>query len=165
MPMSLTEKEYYAFIEEYTAFLDRMLDDEKAKLIALQNKSLSKIEHNIAVSQANAKQLENYEIKRVSMQAKAGYEGMSFRQIIESYPKDAQSKFWQLYDRFERSVGGIRFHNDKSMAVAKDNMMAIDPSAVLSGSARPAGSSQTTNPYKRIKEEQDEQNSILETKV
>ncbi len=165
MPMSLPQKEYFAFIEEYTGFLERMLADEKSKLLALQSKSLAKIEQSIAVSQANAKQLENYEIKRMALQQKCGFGGLTFRKIIEGYPKDAQSPFWQMYDRFERSVGGIRFHNDKSMAVARDNMMDIDPSAVLPGAANAGGSGQATNPYAKLKRQQDAQSSILETKI
>ncbi|MDL2252741.1 hypothetical protein LJC49_01530 [Ruminococcaceae bacterium OttesenSCG-928-I18] len=165
MSLSPAQKEYYSFIEEYTGFLESMLADEKGKLLALQSRDLSKIEHSIAVSQANAKQLENYEVKRVSMQAKAGYGSLSFRQIIESFPKEIQSPFWQLYDRFERSVGEIRFHNDKSMAVARDNMLALDPSAVLPGAGAGSGEGQSTNPYKKFREEQDGQSSILETKI
>ena len=164
MALTPAQKEYYAFVREYTGFLERMLADEKAKLLALQSKDLPKIEHSIAASQANAKQLENYEIKRVAMQAKSGYEGLSFRQIIETYPKDDQSDFWQLYNRFERHVGDIRFHNDKSMAVARDNMLAIDPSAALPGASGQEGP-KSSNPYKKIRDEQDMQNSILETKI
>ncbi len=161
MPMSLVQQEYYSFLQEYTGFLEQMLDDEKSKLQALMSKDLARIEQSITTSQANAKQLENYETKRSSMQAKAGYAGQSFRQIIETFPRETQSSFWQLYDRFERSVGGIRFHNDKSMAVARDNMMAIDPSAALPGTAgRPP-----SNPYSKMRQAQDGQASILETKI
>ncbi len=161
MPMSPVQQEYYSFLEEYTAFLGRMLEDEKGKLQALLSKDLPRIEHSITNSQANAKQLENYEIKRSALQAKAGYAGQSFRQIIAAYPSEMQSAFWQLYDRFERCVGGIRFHNDKSMAVARDNMVSIDPSAVLPHTA----SGVPTNPYSKIRQAQDAQANILETKI
>lgn len=160
MPVSGTQQDFLTFVEEYTEFLERMTDDESEKLSALNSRDLERIERSIAVSQANAKRLENYEVKRISMQAKAGYEGMTFDQLIERADPMEQGWLRQLFARFERSVNEIRFRNDKSMAVARDNMLALDPEAAL-----PAGKTPAQNPYAKIKKEAGEQTNILETKV
>lgn len=157
-------KEYQEFVElmvDYTAFLGQMVRDENEKLVALSSRELPRIEHSISVSQANAKQLANFEAKRAAAQEKAGYSGLSFRQLIEQAPQGEQEKLWQLFTRFEGNVAEIRFFNDKSMAVARDGMIEVDPASVLPGlsGARP------NNPYEKIREEQHEQSNILETKV
>ncbi|MGD9559933.1 MAG: hypothetical protein AB7V55_04920 [Oscillospiraceae bacterium] len=161
MAMSKPHEEFVAFMVDYTAFLGRMRADESDKLKALSSRELSRIEHSITVSQANAKQLENFEARRLALQAAAGYEGMSFRQLIEQVPPEEQDRLWQLFSRFEGNVAEIRFFNDKSMAVARDNMIEVDPSAVLAGQ----GGAKASNPYEKIREEQSQQSSILETKV
>ena len=62
-----------------------------------------------------------------------------------------------MFERFVRSGNAIRFHDDKSMSVARDTMLRVDPGAVLPGAK--------ANPYSRIKKEQDDQNGMLETKI
>lgn len=161
MPLSTAQQDFLAFVEEYTQFLERMTLDEGEKLSALGSRDLERIERSIAVSQANAKQLENYELKRIDQQAKAGYGGLTFPQLVEQAEPALQGKMRQLFGRFERSVKEIRFRNDKSMAVAKDNMMSVDPEAVLPG----AGAGKAQNPYARFKEEEAAANNILEKKV
>lgn len=153
--------EFMDFMVEYTDFLGRMRLDENSKLAALTSRELPKIESSIAASQANAKQLENYEARRMALQNEAGLAGLSFRQVIERAPDAAQSGLWALFDRFEHTVSEIRFLNDKSMSVARDNMIDIDPEAVLPGAA----GAKTENPYEKLRKGQSGQGSILETKV
>ena len=156
-----TYEEFVTFMVEYTAFLGRMKADENSKLAALSSRDLSRIEHSIMVSQANAKQLENYEIKRQTLQAAAGFTGLTFRQLIDQAPLDEHDRLWQLFDCFENNVAQIRFYNDKSMAIARDNMIEIDPSSVLPGQP----GAKANNPYEKIKQKQNESSKILETKV
>ncbi|MDL2327149.1 hypothetical protein LJC64_00605 [Ruminococcaceae bacterium OttesenSCG-928-A11] len=158
MPTSQAHDEFVSFMVDYTAFLARMRTDENDKLAALSSRDLSRIERSISVSQANAMQLDNFEARRQALQAAAGYEGLSFRELIAKAPGEDQDRLWQLFTRFEGNVAEIRFFNDKSMAVARDNMIEIDPESVL-----PSGKG--NNPYERIREKQGGQGSILETKV
>ncbi len=154
-------KAFLAFMAEYTDFLGRMRLDENSKLAALSSRELPRIESSIAASQANAKQLENYEAKRMTLQADAGLQGLTFRQVIDRAPPETQSGLWFLFDRFERTVADIRFLNDKSMAVARDNMIDIDPESALPGAAAP----RANNPYEKQRKERAGQGTILETKV
>lgn len=160
MPVSTAQQDFLTFVEEYTQFLEHMTVDESEKLSALGSRDLERIERSIAVSQANAKRLENYELKRIDQQARAGYGGLTFPQLVEKADPAEQGRLRQLFGRFERSVKEIRFRNDKSMAVAKDNMMSVDPEAVLPGAGAKA-----QNPYARFKEEEAAANNILEKKV
>lgn len=165
MPISRCYQEFVDFIAEYTAFLGQMCLDEKEKLSALASKELAKIEHSISVSQANAKRLENFEAKRQVMQRDAGLEGQTFRQVIDGAPQEAREDLLRMFTQFERNVSEIRFYNDKSMGVAKDSMIEINPDMVLhSPAAQRTGG--PTNPYEKIQEERrQERTSMLETKV
>lgn len=153
---------FVTFMREYTDFLGRMRQDEADKLEAVASRELEKIEHSIAVSQANAKRLDNYETRRVATQDAAGFGGFTFRQLIAKAPGAEQDALWDLFSRFERNVSEIRFYNEKSMSIARDNMIDIDPAAVLPGQA----GAKPNNPYEKIREAQHEQsNMILETKA
>lgn len=158
MPKEVAHGEFMSFMAEYTGFLAQMRADEKDKMTALGDRILTDIEHGIAKSQANAKHLANYEQKRIAMQEAAGYGGMTFRQLIDAAPPDTRDGLQRLLGEFERYVSDIRFFNDKSMAIARDNMVEIDPQAVLSGGGEPQ------NPYEKLRRRQTG-GGLLETKV
>ncbi len=160
MPTATAQHDYVVFMEGYTDFLDRMLKDEGEKLAALSSNELPRIERSIAVSQANAKQLENYEQRRMGLQSAAGYDGLTFRELITKAPEEDKGLLQRLFARFEQDVTEIKHQNHKAMDVARDNMMARDPEAVL------AAENESENPYNKMKKASAEQNSnILEAKV
>ena len=163
MPTAQAQREYVGFLRVYTDFLDKMLQDEGEKLKAIQSRELARIEHSITVSQANAKQLDNYEQRRMDLQREAGFGGLTFRQLIARAPEDEKGVLQTLYARFEQAVQEIKFNNDKSMAVARDNLLELDPEAVLAAAHADA----PQNPYSRMKKSNDEnnQNNLLQTKV
>lgn len=159
MPDKQANEAFLQFMAEYTAFLAQMRTDESEKMAALVSRDLKRIEQSIARSQANAKQLENFEKKREVVQAQAGYEGLTFRQLIDVAPLENQEKLWELFAKFEGSVAEIKFYNDKAMAVARDGMIDIDSSAILP--AQSAHSGKVTNPYMRQQATQHEQSSLM----
>lgn len=161
MPDALAH--FTSFMREYADFLDAMRRDEQERFDALRRKDLPRIESSIARSQANTMQLNNYETRRLAEQEKAGLAGLPFREMLEKLPEEQRPEFRQLLERFELAVSDIRFFNDKSMAVARDGMLALDPNAVLPGGK---GGHAPSNPYQSIKETQaEEKTSVLETKI
>ncbi len=154
-------QEFVQLMEDYTGFLARMCSDEGDKLAALSSRELPRIERSIAVSQANAKQLENYENRRMAAQQEAGLEGLSFRELIDLAPPHEQSRLWQLFSSFESSVAEIRFFNDKSMAVARDAMVELNPESVLP----PKPGAAASNPYAKLRSQQDGQPGLLKGKA
>lgn len=160
MAVPQPQQEFKNFMEDYTCFLEDMADDENEKLDALNSWNLERIERSIAVSQANAKKLDNCEAKRISLQEDIGFAGMTFKDIIgQSAPAD-QGRLRQLFERFESAIAEIRFHNDKSMAVARDHMLQVNPDAVL-----PTGKGAPANPYSQIRDKENKASSILEKKI
>lgn len=151
------------FYEEYAAFLAQILRDEKEKLQALLSNSLPRIEHAISEAQANTKQMENMELRREVLQEAAGFGGRTFREIIESVPEDEKAAFQALFERIQNDVEQIKFHNEKSMSVARANVKAVNPEALMPHEQKNAAQ----NPYVRASRQTqpDQSASILETKI
>lgn len=157
MATAQSREEFVSFMVDYTAFLGRMRSDETEKLSALNSRDIQRIEHSLSVCQANAKQLENYEARRGALQAAAGYGELTFRELIGKAPAEDQDHLWSLFSRFEHNVAEIRFLNDRSMSVARDNMVAVNPESAPQGPPK--------NPYEKIKEDQNRKSMMLEQKA
>lgn len=155
------EEELYLFFEEYADFMARMAQAEEEKLHALVSNDLPRIEHAISEAQANIMQLENYEQRRQRMQERAGTAGMSFSEIIARASDAEHSRLESLFSRIQASIDIIKFHNGKSMTVARANIQHINPEAVL-----PKSEGAPTNAYIRAKEEEAAaRTSVLQTKI
>lgn len=162
MQMSQSIADFIAFMEEYVLFVEHMIDDESEKLAAIQEGKLARIEHSIVVSLANAKKLDNFEQRRIALMDKAGFGGMTFSGVINAAPVESVGPLQVLFSRFEKGVVEIKFRNDKAMAVAQDNLISLDPQAVL---PQGAGGHRPHNEYERLREEAANQSNILEKKA
>ncbi|MEG2660769.1 MAG: hypothetical protein RR978_08655 [Oscillospiraceae bacterium] len=150
-----------AFLEQYSAFLKTMLENEKEKLTALLSNSLERIEHSILTAQADAKQLESMEQKRMSLQIKLGCPGYTLQQVAAATPISMRARMDVLCSEVREDVDEIRYHNDKSMNVARTNITKLNPDSDL---AKPKAEHGTENPYARANHVADT-TSILETKA
>ena len=158
-------EEFFAFLDQYADFLARMAKDEEEKLRALMSNLLPRIEHAISVAQANAKQVENFELKRTRLQEQAGFGGMTFTEIIEAAPEEEQQSLDAVFRRIQSCVDEIKFHNSKSMRVAHTNMREIDPNAAI-GTADDPGRTGASGAYMRAREKtRPDQISLLRTKI
>lgn len=155
------QQELFSFLEEYADFLAHMVKDEEEKLAALLSNSLPRIESAISTAQANAKQMENFELSRMRLQEQAGYGGMSFSEIIESAPEEESQGLEALLRRIQGYVDDIKFHNTKSMRVARTNMLEMNPNAEVPGmTSASAGSA-----YLKAREKTTGTKTMLETKI
>lgn len=155
------ETELFNFFEEYAEFLEKLNSDEEEKLSSLLSNSIERIEHAISVGQANAKQMENMERRRIRLQEKAGYAGMTFSEIIESAPDEERVGLEALLHRVITLAENIQFQNKKSMGVARDNLhiMNLAPETL-------AGASKQATAYVRASEKTRVPSiSLLETKI
>lgn len=151
------------FFEKYNVFLRTMLNNEKEKLSALLSNSLPRIEHSILTAQADAKQMDSMEKKRMTLQQNVGCGGYTLEQLIDELPSDMRARMSELCDEVRSAVEEIRFHNEKSMDVARTNVRRINPDALA---AQPKQSG-PVNPYTKAKQdhEPDPTASILKTKA
>lgn len=161
MPFSEGLLGFETFMNEYIRFMEQMIHDESEKLSALNQKDLTKIEHNIVVSLANAKKLENFEQKRQQEMEQLGYGGLTFKEMIDKAPEEARGPLQVLFTRFEHTVQEIKFQNDKAMEVAQDNLALLNPEAALALSHK----DKPQNEYERMREKAAGQGGLLEQKA
>lgn len=164
--LTLQQKElesFLVFLQRYNSFLLKMAQDEDEKLQALVSGQLTRIEHALSTAQANAKQIENLEVKRMELQEQAGVEGMTFSQILALLPEELRAEGEALFAQFEKHLNDVKFRNGKSMDYARAHLQAIHPEAMkestVSGSGSVAG-----NAYAKMAN-LDERSSMLETKI
>ncbi|MDD3428663.1 MAG: hypothetical protein PHG02_01490 [Oscillospiraceae bacterium] len=155
----LQAEELFCFFEKYAAFLYEMLQHEKEKLSALGSNSLPRIEHAITNAQADAKQMENMEQKRMELQETLGLGGKPFTDVIQSVPPQDTARFTAVLQRIQNYVDEIKFSNGKSMDMARVNLTGLNPDAA----AVPPRAENANNPY--AKAQLSPQQSILETKI
>lgn len=120
-------QELFSFFEKYIAAMHAIAQDEKEKLNALLSNSLPRIEHAISIAQANAKQVENFETKRILLQASMGCADMSLSQLIEEIPEPQKKAMSSLFNQLGKYVDEIKFANDKSIDIAKANITRMNP--------------------------------------
>lgn len=155
------QQELFSFLEDYAEFLAHMVKDEEEKLSALLSNLLPRIEGAISTAQANAKQMENFELTRMRLQEQAGYGGMSFSEIIENAPDEERQSLEALLMRIQGYVDDIKFHNTKSMRVARTNILEMNPNADLSGMSQASAS----GAYLKAREKTAGSKTMLETKI
>lgn len=155
------QQELFSFLEEYADFLAHMVKDEEEKLAALLSNSLPRIEAAISTAQANAKRMENCELSRMRLQEQAGYGAMSFSEIIENAPDEERLSLEALLRRIQGYVDDIKFHNTKSMRVARTNILEMNPNADFSGTSAASAS----GAYRKAREDAAGGKTMLETKI
>ena len=157
MEYSSKALEYFDFLAEYARFFNQMSAFEKQKLDALLSNELSKIEHAIALTQANAKQLENLESKRMQLQQQAGFSQYPLRDVADQTEEPKRSELLRLLDKMSADIVDIKFYNAKSMELAQTNLKRIAP----------AGKHQEHITYNKPKEQTPEvvRPSLWQTKV
>lgn len=143
------------FIEQYAAFLNSMANNEKEKLAALVSNNLERIERAILTAQADAKQLENLEKKRMALLSENGCGGFTLAQLCEATPIALRARMSELCQSVREGIDEIKFNNTKSMGVARSNIIQVNPDAVLTT----VKGETAHNPYARAQSKEHESDS------
>ena len=160
----LQAAEMLGFFEKYALALHAMAQDEAEKLNALMSDSLPRIEQAISAAQANTKQIESLEAKRIALQASMGCPGMTFSQLLEQVPEPYYISLSAIFAQVQASVDKIKFTNTKSMSVAQANIARLNPEAPVLRSY--AENHQGAKPYESARSYQDSAStSIFKTKA
>jgi hypothetical protein len=119
----MEEKEnLYLFFSEYADFMEEMETIQKEKLESILSNDLGRMERSIKVQQAYAMRLDNIENRRIRLQAETGFGGMTLSEIISCAPEERKTELRLLFDRISRSLGNIKYFNDKAFEVADMNL-------------------------------------------
>lgn len=158
-------QELFSLFEKYNSALHSVAQDEKEKLNALLSNSLPRIEHAISVAQANAKQVESFESKRILLQTEFGCADATLSQLIELFPASQKPAFTALLKQFERYIDEIKYTNSKSISVARANITQLNPNAAILQPSADTLAPSTNNPYEAAMNHQAPNHSIFKTTI
>ncbi|MEG1686665.1 MAG: hypothetical protein RR185_05875 [Angelakisella sp.] len=132
---------FFSFLGEYTSFFCQMEQFEAQKLELLLSGELSGIEKAITTAQANAKQLENLEQKRIRLQQEAGFGAMSLRELADKTDGARKEQLRLQLHELSVCLGNIKFYNAKSMQVAQTNLRRQTAKTSVASAVAPVHSS------------------------
>ena len=84
----------------------------------------------VAEQQAANMRLAQLEERREKVQRQAGWEGLTFRQILERTDGAEKEILAGLFERFENAVNEIRYYNSRSLSFANDGLRILGAAGV-----------------------------------
>lgn len=118
---------YVEYMGRYADFLDAMCDQAGERYHALASFDAARLNHAMAALQSNVMQLEQMETRRVQMAREAGYEDMTFREMLGQVPEEARAALDPLFRRIELAAANVKFMNEKAMDFARENLNTLAP--------------------------------------
>lgn len=115
-------KRYAIFLETYVKFLEEMAEGEQEKYSALLTYEPKKIDRVVSRQQAMNMRLTQLEEQREKEQAAAGFDGLTFSEILARVDKKDQGSLPELFRRFGKAVDQIKYFNEKSISFVKEGM-------------------------------------------
>lgn len=123
--MALPFEEYRAFLEHYASFLEEMSAQAQGMHGALASFNGEQLTKAMSGMQSHIMQLKNMEARRVELQRAAGYDGLTFAQLLEQRPAGERPVLKALCRRIEMSVENIRYFNEKSQSFAREGLASV----------------------------------------
>lgn len=107
-------KAFRDFIGEYTALFEEMAQLGRRQLDSIMARELNDVNDCAVSLQTFIKKLDSMEKKRFEIQKQAGFDGLTFSQIIDKLPADEKDDFRQLFDKLSTCISDVNFYNQKS---------------------------------------------------
>lgn len=126
--MALPFEEYRAYLESYASFLEEMSAQAQSMHSALASFSGEQLTKAMSGMQSHIMQLKNMEARRTQLQREAGYDGLTFAQLLERRPAEERPALKALCRRIEMCVENIRYFNERSQSFAKEGLAAVQVS-------------------------------------
>lgn len=122
--------EFRKLMEEYTIFLEETVEREKEKYAALLSYDPKRTDKAVAEQQASNMRLAQLEERREDTQRLLGWQGLTFRQILERTEGPENKALSDLFERFENAVNAIRYYNSRSLSFANDGLRILGSAEV-----------------------------------
>lgn len=118
-------EQYRIFMESYVRFMEEMAEGESEKYAAMLSYDPKRVDHAVSRQQAMNMRLEQMEEQRELEQKRAGLGGLTFQQILERLEPEERESFNDLFCRFKRAIGDIKYFNGKSIAFAQEGLQML----------------------------------------
>lgn len=127
------KQEFCNFIKQYVLFFDEMAEQQKKQLAAVMSAELAQVEQSASSLQASLKKLDNLEQKRMTLQKAAGYDKMTFKEIIASLPDEEKEEYSRLFEALETKISEVNFYNSKSQEKVRTDLIRMGSVDTSSG--------------------------------
>lgn len=107
------------FLKEYAAFFEEINRQQEEKLKMLTAGEIPLVEEAIIIQQASDKQLQNMEQRRLLMFRELGYEGKTFKEVIEQSEGDNKKELESLFEKLNGDILNIKYLNEKAVRIAE----------------------------------------------
>ncbi len=118
--------EFKKVIEQLISLFRQLTKIERVKLNAVAGNHVGTVEDCVTQQQALLLKLRGLEQARERAQAKAGYAGMQFREILGKVPDDEREELYQLFDGLSREIQMFQEVNEDANQILRTNLHMID---------------------------------------
>lgn len=116
---------YYDFMKSYAEMMEEIAAGESEKYAAVLSYDHKKMDKAVSNQQVNNIRIAKMEEERLQEQQKAGFDGLTFAEILEKLNEDDKQRFSELFSRIKNAVYDIKYFNSKSLAFAQDGLKII----------------------------------------
>ncbi|MCI8320320.1 MAG: flagellar protein FlgN [Dorea sp.] len=118
--------EFKKVIGQLISLFHQLMKIEEVKLQAAAGNHVGTVEDCVTQQQALLLKLRGLEQARERAQAKAGYAGMQFRQILEKVQDSEREELYQLFDELSREIQMFQEVNEDANQILRTNLHMID---------------------------------------
>lgn len=118
--------QFKKIIHDLTALFEEQLPLEQEKLKAVQENNVAVVEDCMKKEQAVMLKLRGLEQKRENAQQELGWEGKTFREIIELAPQEERQELQQMFDRLSAAIRVFRETNEGAMDAMSVQLREIE---------------------------------------
>ena len=123
-------------IKDMTSLFEEYLPLEEKKLQAAQEKDVRALEDCMTQEQALTLKVRGLEQQREKVQAQYGWDGMTFRQIIDKQTDGKQREYLDAFDALSRALRAFKSANESALTVVNLNLRGIQNATNQTGYGR-----------------------------
>ena len=130
--MALTAfEEYFGFMEKFIAFYIEAQKCELEKFDALMSCELPRIQEAMNNYQSVIKKAQSYEIDRIELCKRLGFENMAFSEVLRHFDEGEQRQLTEQKDKLTSIIKNIRYLNKRSMDFVNVQLGEIEQQASI----------------------------------
>ena len=118
--------EFTAVVEDLVELFEELIEIEQIKIEAVKKNMVSYVEDCMNREQAAVLKLRGLEKKRETCQKNMGFEGYTFKQILESTTGEDHSRLRQLFDTLSHHVSLFQDTNESARAMLEISLHNIN---------------------------------------
>ena len=117
---------FQQLIRQFIVLFDRVFPLEQAKLDAVSQNEISRLEEIIKKEQAEIMALRGLDQKREKLQAELGWKDLTFQKILMRLSEEQQTETKQLFDELASRVKSFQTITESSKTMMEVNLHAIN---------------------------------------